>query len=39
MVQARADPKSVQDAALAHSTTMNIYAQFVPEGQKQAQRN
>jgi len=38
MVQAGADPKSVQDAAHAHSTTMNIYAQFVPEGQKQAQK-
>jgi site-specific recombinase XerD len=38
MVQAGADPKSVQ-GQMRHSrisTTMDIYAQFVPEGQKQA---
>ena len=40
MVQAGADPKSVQ-GQMRHSrisTTMDIYAQFVPEGQKQAQK-
>jgi integrase len=40
MVQAGADPKSVQ-GQMRHSrisTTMDIYAQFVPEGQKQAVR-
>jgi|HubBroStandDraft_6_1064221.scaffolds.fasta_scaffold82704_2 integrase len=40
MVQAGADPKSVQ-GQMRHSrisTTMDIYAQFVPEGQKQAIR-
>jgi integrase len=38
MVQAGADPKSVQ-GQMRHSrisTTMDIYAQFVPDGQKQA---
>ena len=38
MVQAGADPKSVQ-GQMRHariSTTMEIYAQFVPEGQRQA---
>jgi integrase len=38
MVQAGADPKSVQ-GQMRHSrisTTMDIYAQFVPEGQKRA---
>jgi site-specific recombinase XerD len=38
MVQSGADPKSVQ-GQMRHSrisTTMDIYAQFVPEGQKQA---
>ena len=37
MVQAGADPKSVQ-GQMRHSrisTTMDIYVQFVPEGQKQ----
>jgi site-specific recombinase XerD len=36
MVQAGADPKSVQ-GQMRHSrisTTMEIYAQFVPEGQR-----
>ena len=40
MVRAGPDPKSVQ-GQMRHSrisTTMDIYAQFVPEGQKQAQR-
>ena len=40
MVQAGADPKSVQ-GQMRHSrisTTMDIYAQFVPGGQKQAQK-
>ena len=40
MVHAGADPKSVQ-GQMRHSrisTTMDIYAQFVPEGQKQAQK-
>jgi integrase len=40
MMQAGADPKSVQ-GQMRHSrisTTMDIYAQFVPEGQKQAVR-
>jgi integrase len=40
MVQAGADPKSVQ-GQMRHSrisTTMDVYAQFVPEGQKQAQK-
>lgn len=38
LVEAGADPKAVQ-AQMRHSrssTTMDIYAQFVPEGQKQA---
>jgi site-specific recombinase XerD len=38
MVQAGADPKSVQ-GQMRHSriaTTMDIYAQFVPEGQRRA---
>jgi integrase len=38
MVQAGAEPKSVQ-GQMRHSrisTTMDIYAEFVPEGQKQA---
>jgi len=36
MVQAGADPKSVQGQARhsRNSTTMDIYAQFVPEGQR-----
>jgi hypothetical protein len=40
MVQAGVDPKSVQ-GQMRHSrisTTMDIYAQFVPEGQKLALR-
>lgn len=39
-LQAGADPKSVQ-GQMRHSrisTTMDIYAQFVPEGQKRAAR-
>lgn len=38
MVQAGADPKSVQGQARhsRSSTTMDIYAQFVPEGQRRA---
>jgi len=39
-LQAGADPKSVQ-GQMRHSrisTTMDIYAQFVPEGQKKAAR-
>jgi site-specific recombinase XerD len=38
MVEAGADPKSVQ-AQMRHSrisTTMDIYAQFVPESQRRA---
>ena len=38
MVQAGAEPKSVQ-GQMRHSrisTTMDIYAEFVPEGQNQA---
>jgi hypothetical protein len=38
MVQAGANPKSVQ-GQMRHSrigTTMDIYAQFVPEGQRKA---